>query len=131
MGQKILIIEDEFLVAMDLENIVASAGYDVVGVAADRAALALLDPHPEVALVDLNLRDGPTGAQMALELAERKGTKIIYVTANPDQIGTPAPTAIGFVQKPFSSSAIKVALAIAGNRGMPDPIPAGLRLFNA
>ena len=70
------------------------------------------DP-PQVALVDLNLRDGLTGPSIARKLSEFFGTKIVYVTANPGQIGEPAPTAIGVVQKPFSQAAILAAIALA------------------
>ena len=106
----ILIVEDEILVALQLEDILCDAGHSVVGIVPDQAALHALSDPPQVALVDLNLRDGLTGPLIARALAERFGTRIIYVTANPGQIGEPAPTAVGIVQKPFSSSAILAAI---------------------
>lgn len=113
VGANVLIVEDEFLVAMELEDILTDAGHKVVGIAPDQAAVGRLDAPPEVALVDLNLRDGPSGPAIARQLAERFGTVIVYVTANPGQIGTPAPTALGVVQKPFSQHAILTAVALA------------------
>lgn len=101
MPLNILIVEDEFLLAMDLERIVESAGFNVIGTAEDsRGALSLAD-KASLALVDLNLRDGLTGPQLAHELAGRHGVQIIYVTANPAQIGEVAPTAVGVLRKPF------------------------------
>lgn len=114
-GADVLIVEDEFLVALQLEDILTDAGHRVVGIAPDQAAVGKLAKPPQVALVDLNLRDGPSGPTIARQLAERYGTVIVYVTANPAQIGTPAPTAIGVVQKPFSQSAILAAVAVALN----------------
>lgn len=113
MRGKVLIVEDEFLVALQLEDILTDAGYAVVGIVPDRASVNELPDSPHVALVDLNLRDGPSGPAIAEELARSHGTTIIYVTANPGQINQPAPTAIGVVQKPFSPQAILGAVAVA------------------
>lgn len=125
----ILIVEDEFLVALDLEDIVAGAGFPVVGIVSDRSGLDHL-PHPPVlALVDINLRDGPTGVLIARDLAARHGTRIIFVTANPAQITDPPLTAIGYIQKPFSATTIESSLAFALNVGHTAP-PRGLQAFN-
>jgi len=134
MGQKarampeILIVEDEFLVALDLEDIVSRAGYQVLGIVADRrdferVELGRDDRHPRVALVDLNLRDGPTGPEIARRLADRFGTAIIFVTANPDQIADPPPTALGYIRKPFAPDAIVAALGHAINEAKANAIP--------
>lgn len=110
---KVLIVEDEFLVALQLEDILEDGGHAVVGTIPDRAAAAGLAEAPDIALVDLNLRDGLTGPAIACELAARFGSRVIYVTANPTQIGAPAPTAIGVVQKPFTRKSILSAIAYA------------------
>ncbi len=123
----ILIVEDEFLVALQLEDMLTDAGYKVVGIVPDQAAAHMLSERPEVALVDLNLRDGPSGPTIARELAERFGTVIVYVTANPAQIGTPAPTALGVVQKPFSQNTILAAVAMALNNEL-EQVPPELDL---
>jgi two-component system, response regulator PdtaR len=128
MGVKVLIVEDEFLIALELEDILLAAGHDVVGVVCDRNSLSQIDEPPEVALVDLNLRDGPSGQSIALELARRHGTAIFYITANPDQIVEPASTALGVVQKPFSPHAIMTAVEIASGRDSALP-PQGMSLF--
>jgi CheY-like chemotaxis protein len=110
---KVLIVEDEFLVALQLEDILADGGHAVVGTVPDHASLQILGEAPDVALVDLNLRDGLTGPAIARDLASRYGSQVIYVTANPGQIDAPAPTAIGIVQKPFTRQAILAAISYA------------------
>lgn len=74
---KILIVEDEFLVALQLEDIVSDGGYAVVGTVPDRASVLDLDEAPDVALVDLNLRDGLTGPDIARHLAGQFGARVI------------------------------------------------------
>jgi len=110
---KVLIVEDEFLVALQLEDILADGGHAVIGTCPDRASLGLLGDIPDVALVDLNLRDGLTGPAIARDLSGLYGSRVIYVTANPGQIDIPAPTAIGIVQKPFTRQAILAAISYA------------------
>jgi Response regulators consisting of a CheY-like receiver domain and a winged-helix DNA-binding domain len=112
-GGKILIVEDEFLVALQLEDILSDGGHAVVGTVPDMASLATLGEAPDVALVDLNLRDGLTGPAIARQLAVKFGSRVIYVTANPAQIDAPAPTAVGIVQKPFTRQSILGAIAYA------------------
>ncbi|MCJ2183997.1 response regulator [Novosphingobium sp. 1949] len=114
---KVLIVEDEFLLALQLEDILHDAGHSVIATLADRAALdglgGALDGArlcADIALVDLNLRDGLTGPDVARQLCERFGTRVIYVTANPGQIGDPASGAVGVVQKPFHREAILAAI---------------------
>jgi len=115
----VLIVEDEFLIALQIESILIERGYRVVGIVSDLAGLAAMSEPPDVALVDLNLRDGPTGCAIAAQLARDHGTRIVYVTANPAQIAEPAPTAIGIVHKPFSHGAIDAAVwqAMAARQG--------------
>lgn len=110
---KVLIVEDEFLVAMQLEDMLCDEGYSVVGCLPDHASLQSVQQTPDIALVDLNLRDGPSGPAIAREIARQYGARVIYVTANPDEIGEPVETAVGVVQKPFSRTAILGAIQYA------------------
>ncbi|TCU60836.1 response regulator receiver domain-containing protein [Novosphingobium sp. PhB57] len=129
---KILIVEDEFLVALQLEDILSDGGHAVLGTFPDAASVAAFGEAPDVALVDLNLRDGLTGPAVARDLALRFGARVIYVTANPGQIDKPAQTAVGIVQKPFSRQAILSAIAYAMEDCPDHPRPAELEpLFRA
>lgn len=111
--QTVLIVEDEIFIALEIERILEDAGYAVIAIAADQAeALAAAD-RAQVAFVDVNLRDGPTGPALARLLGEKFGVKIVYVTANPTQIGQPAETAVGCIRKPFTERSILAAVGIA------------------
>lgn len=112
MTKTILIVEDEILVAMDIERILADAGFNVTAIAADRETALGHGEIADIAFVDINLRDGQTGSAIACDLAKR-GTKVFYVTANPAQIDPVANTAIGYIRKPFSDSAIRAAVELA------------------
>ncbi len=113
---------------MDIEQILQSGGYKVAAIAADRAdAMAA---GVSIAFVDVNLRDGPTGPGIARDLAERYGITVVYVTANPAQIGRHATGALGVVAKPFREESILHAASLAGrchdDAAVIDP---GLTLF--
>jgi CheY-like chemotaxis protein len=112
---RVLIVEDEFLIALQLEANLIDFGCRVVGIMSDFKGLAGVAEAPDIALVDINLRDGPTGGDIACELSHRFGTTIIYVTANPAQITRPAPTAIGIVNKPFCPNALQQAISRAAS----------------
>lgn len=112
MSAVALIVEDEIFVALDLERILTDAGYRVAGIAADRPTALDLANNCAFAFVDVNLRDGPTGPEIAAALARQHGVRVVFVTANPAHI-TDDTGAIAFVRKPFSEQAIRTAAAIA------------------
>lgn len=124
MTPSVLIVEDEIFVASDIARILEDAGYRVAAIAADRKEALEAGPKAQIALVDVNLRDGSTGPQIALDLSQFYGTKIVYVTANPAQVAPRAKTAIGFIRKPFSDDAILAAVHHAAGKerqpGCPD-----------
>lgn len=110
-----LIVEDEIFVALDLERILTDAGYKVTAIAADRPSALAAAADAQFAFVDVNLRDGPTGPDIAATLAREHGVKVVFVTANPAQIGSSC-QALGYVRKPFSERAILTAAAIAAGQ---------------
>ncbi len=132
MAVKVLIVEDEFLVAVNLEAVIEDLGYTSVGIAADRSsALSLAAEAPDVALVDVNLRDGPTGPEIGAMLS-RMGVSVLYVTANPRMLGDGVPGTLGVMSKPCSAGAMGDVLAYAIGRraGEPTPAPAGVTPFD-
>ena len=99
---KVLIVEDETLVACGLEMLFEDLGRQPVGIATDAAqALDLASAGPEIAFVDVNLRDGPTGPTIGARLAQN-GVKVVFLTANPSQLGAGAPGAVGILTKPYA-----------------------------
>lgn len=115
MSKKILIVEDEIFVALEIEQIVEDAGFTVSAIAADRDAALAAAGDCDIALVDLNLRDGPTGPGIGMELAGQYGIRVIYVTANPAQIGAAAEAALGVITKPFRPHSIAATLRLAAH----------------
>ncbi|VXC74651.1 response regulator [Sphingomonas sp. 8AM] len=112
MNPTALIVEDEIFVALDLERILEDAGYHVAAIAADAATAIEAAPGCRFAFVDVNLRDGPTGPDIAARIARDHGVKVVFVTANPGQI-TNRDTALGYVRKPFNEEAILAAARTA------------------
>lgn len=112
---RVLIVEDQALLAMELEMVLTDCGCDVVGSAMDSlVAMDVADrERPELALVDINLLDGMTGPQVARQLVDMHGTAVIFLTANPEQIPEGFAGALGAVSKPFDEATILAAVAFA------------------
>ncbi|WP_162261806.1 response regulator [Bosea sp. Root381] len=126
MTARILIVEDEMMVAMEMEAIIEDLGFEPIGIAADtQQALELAERQPDVALVDLNLRDGLTGPDIGKHLAKR-GIQVVFVTANPRIVYDGVPGALGVCEKPVDDGTIASILAFAiakreGQNVMPPP----------
>ena len=126
MNARILIIEDEFLVALDMQVGLEDAGHDVIGVGDDwKSAMQLAQRGPNVALVDINLCDGATGPEIGAWLGQELGCTVIFVTANPRQINIPVPGALGVMIKPVDSRQVVEAVnfAVAARTGLATPTP--------
>ncbi|MES2781673.1 MAG: response regulator [Pseudomonadota bacterium] len=124
---KILLVEDEYLVAMSLKFVLETMGYDVVGVA-DDVASAIIEAervHPQLAFVDIQLAQGDSGLVAAAEL-QKRSVICIFLTGNPP--GGPRPDlALGCLPKPFSevalAGAIRIAEAVIAGSPLPKPPP--------
>jgi DNA-binding NarL/FixJ family response regulator len=113
MAARVLIVEDEMLVAMEMEAAIEDLGFEPVGIAADTTqALQLAEGKPDIALVDLNLRDGLTGPDIGKLLAQR-GVHVVFLTANPRIVANGVPGALGVCEKPASTATIASILAFA------------------
>ena len=117
MGARVMIVEDEILVAANLEATLEDLGYEPVGIAPDtEAALALACACPDLALVDLNLRDGETGAVIGARLSRDFGVAVLFLTANPRSLGCGVPGTLGVVAKPYDEDVIAAILEYALKR---------------
>lgn len=113
MSYRILVVEDEIFVATEIEHVIADLGHEPVGIAADqRSALDMAD-ETDIALVDLNLQDGPTGSTIGRILAQTHGVTVLFMTANPAQLGNGIPGTLGVLPKPVSERELKQALEFA------------------
>ena len=83
MSARILIVEDEYIVAADLEMKLRRMGYEVVGSAVTgEGAIALADRYrPDVVLMDIQLQGHMDGTEVANAIQARSGIPIIFVTA--------------------------------------------------
>lgn len=114
MSASILIVEDEFLVALEMQSILEENGYRVLGIAADLAgAMAWTAESIDLALVDLNLRDGLTGPQIGERLANECNAAVLFVTANPRVLGDGVSGTIGVLTKPTDEETLLAATRFA------------------
>ena len=132
MSCRILIVEDEIFVASEIEHIVAEMGHDPIGIAADKKGALRFAAGTDIALVDLNLRDGPTGIEIGRILAQTHGVSVIFLTANPGQLGSGVPGTIGVVSKPVAERDLRdvVDYAAARRAAAEAKPPRRLKLFD-
>lgn len=131
MSCRVLIVEDEIFVAIEVESVIEELGHRSVGIAADSARALALASRADIALVDLNLVDGPTGIEVGRSLAAR-GVTVLFITANPRQLGDGVPGALGVIPKPLDDRELKAAIryAVAAHlREDEEAPPRRLRLF--
>jgi DNA-binding response OmpR family regulator len=115
----VLVVEDEALIAMDLQWLLEEAGYRVLGPAnSTAAAMALLDgDEPDVALLDVNLGRSDVFA-VANELASRK-TRVIFLTGHTAQKLPVAHRHRPLVAKPYLPHILLQAVALAVSQTEP------------
>ena len=134
MTAKILIVEDEIIVAMSMQMLLRQMGHESIGIAPDLDnALRLAEQVPDLALVDLNLRDGLTGPEIGALLSRDHGVAVLFVTANPRALGDGIAGTIGVLTKPTDRDAIKQAVdyALRVKRGEPAEPPLALKTFRS
>jgi signal transduction histidine kinase len=114
----ILIVEDEAIVAHDLQQTLIDQGYDAFAIAAsaDEALLLAEERCPDLVLMDIRLKGQRDGISAALELHKRHGTPVVYLTAHADErtidrakISEP----YGYLLKPVSAAELKSVIEVA------------------
>jgi CheY-like chemotaxis protein len=113
---KILIIEDEPIIALDLENLVTELGHEVVATAAskDQAVKEALSKKPGLILADINLGEGGSGIDAVNEILNSFDIPVIFVTAYPEKLLTgerPEPTYL--IAKPFLPETVQATVGQA------------------
>jgi len=134
MSARILVIEDEALVAMELRFVLEDLGHVVVGTAPDATTARRLVEETEVdlALVDIHLSDGPTGIELGRELGQKLGVTVLFMTANPGMVRNGVAGTVGVLSKPTDEHAVQTAVNYALGRRAGRPVeyaPPELRLF--
>ena len=113
---RVLIIEDETLIAIDLADIVAKLGHEVVATAdtASKAIAAAAQHKPDLVLADIQLADGSSGIDAVNEILHRVAVPVIFITAFPDRLLTgerPEPTFL--ITKPYLEETVQAAVSQA------------------
>ncbi|MDB5433294.1 MAG: hypothetical protein JWP35_4410 [Caulobacter sp.] len=133
----VLIVEDEALVAAELGFLVEEIGHQDVGhaMSGDEAVELAARLQPDLALVDVHLRDGPTGIDVARAIAQDCGGLALFMTANVKRLPADYAGACGVIGKPYSGHGVKKALrylAVCLDEGLaPGLPPLGLTLSPA
>ena len=118
---KILVVEDEGIVAKDIENRLQKFGYDVCGtVATGEEAIVKVDElKPDLLLIDIRLRGAMDGIAVAQIVHYNFELPIIYLTANADELTlnrAMATEPFGYILKPFKEQELKLAIEITLNK---------------
>ena len=113
---RVLIIEDEPIIAMDIETIVRDLGHEVTGVAVtrDEAVALAMDDRPGLVLADIQLADDSSGIDAVKDILAEFEVPVIFITAFPERLLTgerPEPTFL--ITKPFQRSTVKAAISQA------------------
>lgn len=112
----VLIIEDEPLIAMDLEHIVSDLGHHVLAIAPTRTAAveAARAERPGLVLADIQLADGSSGIDAVRDILSSFAVPVIFITAYPERLlmgKRPEPTFL--ITKPFGPAQVKAAVSQA------------------
>lgn len=117
-ARRILIVEDEALIAMDLKGRLEDLGYDVpaIGDTADMALDLACCYNPDLILMDIRLRDRSDGIEAAAAVRQRLDVPVIFLTSHSDmetleraRLTEP----FGYILKPFGSVSLRAVIEIA------------------
>lgn len=133
MNQRVLIVEDEFLIALDMAETIEGMGLTVAGFASGRQHALSLAHMVDIALVDVNLSDGATGPEIGRELSERYGVTVIFMTANPEQLVGKQVRSLGVLSKPVMPDVVEecITYAVADRVGGVAAVPRHLMRLGA
>jgi CheY-like chemotaxis protein len=116
LASRVLIIEDESIIALHLENMMSELGHEVVGIAATRedAVRQALSRRPGLVLADVRLADGSSGIDAVADILRSFDVPVIFITAYPERLLTGErmePTYL--ITKPFLPETVKAAVGQA------------------
>jgi CheY-like chemotaxis protein len=116
LASRVLIIEDETIIALDLENLVVETGHHVAGIAStrDEAIRMAQECKPDLILTDIQLADDSSGIDAAAAILREFDIPVIFITAYPERLLTgqrPEPTYL--ISKPFSRDTVKATIGQA------------------
>jgi CheY-like chemotaxis protein len=116
VATQVLIIEDEPIIALDIETMVQELGHSVTGIARTHAeAIDLVrQTRPGLVLADIQLADGSSGLEAVNEILHSVNVPVIFITAYPERLLTgEKPEPAFLITKPFQPDAVKAAISQA------------------
>ena len=132
---RFLVVEDELLIALDIESEIAKAGHECIGVVpSGEAALHLLEAREaDVVLLDFNLADGPSGVDTAQTIRRRYDVPVIFITGDPDHPALVQAEMqddhIHILSKPcVGADILELAGSLGSNGASRNPEPSGVAL---
>jgi CheY-like chemotaxis protein len=116
LSTRVLIIEDEPIIAMDLEALVNELGHTVIRIARTRqeAVAAIAEQRPGLVLADIHLADGSSGLDAVKDILSNRAVPVVFITAYPERLLTgerPEPTFL--ITKPFRPETVKAIISQA------------------
>ena len=116
LATDVLIIEDEAIIAADIESLVRELGHTVTAMATthDEAVDAVAKHRPGLVLADIQLADGSSGIDAVKDILKQYDVPVIFITAFPERLLTgerPEPTFL--ITKPFQPETVKAAISQA------------------
>ncbi len=112
----VLIIEDEPLIALDIETIVTDLGHSVVGMATTHteATAVASRTNPSIILADIQLADGSSGIDAVNDILKSHNVPVVFITAYPERLLTgERPEPAFLITKPFRPEMIKAVISQA------------------
>jgi two-component system, response regulator PdtaR len=108
---RLLVVEDDFLVATEIETALVEAGFDVAGtaVSAEEAIALAVSEHPTLVVMDVRLAGKRDGIDAAIELFRDHGIRCIFATAHCDQESqrrASSAVPLGWLQKPYTMESL-------------------------
>jgi DNA-binding response OmpR family regulator len=134
---KVMIAEDDLLIADMLEEVLVANGYDVCGIArtVDHAVALGAQYRPDLAILDLQLADGGFGTEVAARLDRQNRPGILYATGRGARTVLMKASGEACLDKPYWSEDVVHALRIVEQMvttgTAPRPFPKGFRLLRA
>jgi two-component system, cell cycle sensor histidine kinase and response regulator CckA len=114
---RVLVVEDEAIVAMDLEQQLTASGYEVVGLldTGEQAVAQAAELRPDVVLMDIRLRGKMDGIEAAARIRAEADLPVVYLTAHSDEetFGRARSTdPMAYVLKPFDARSLRAAIEL-------------------
>jgi DNA-binding response OmpR family regulator len=133
---KVLIVEDDLMIADMTEEVLIEHGYEVSGIArtVEQAVDLALLHHPHLIVLDLRLADGGMGTEVAAQLKCTNFPGILYATGNNAQLTLTTTDGHACIVKPFQPHdlirGLELVAHIVANEAIEPPFPRGFKLLN-